>query len=452
MTAFDYDLLVIGAGSGGVRAARTAASLGAHTAVVESGPLGGTCVNVGCIPKKLLVYAAEFSHAWGDAAGYGWTLPGAARFDWQQMIQHKDREIARLNGIYRRLLEEAGVTILAGTARLNGPHEVLVGERRHSAAHILIATGGQAELPEIPGHELAITSDDAFHLPALPADVAVVGGGYIAVEFAGIFNGLGANTTLIHRSGQLLRNFDHDLGAALREEMGNDGIDLRLDCQIERIEVSEARRKRLLLTGGDAIEVDQVLFATGRRPNSDGLGLEQVGVERDPNGAIRVDDHYRTRVPSIFAIGDVLGGWQLTPVALAEAMAVARTIVLNQPSRAEYDAIPTAIFSQPPIASVGLSEQQARSQGEIRLFRSRFTPLKHTLSGRSTRTLVKLVVDAESDRVLGAHMIGEGAGEILQGFAVAVKAGLTKRQFDATIGIHPSAAEEFVTLRQEVEA
>ena len=452
MSVHDYDLLVIGAGSGGVRAARTAAGLGARTAVVEAGPLGGTCVNIGCIPKKLLVYAAEFSHTWEEAAGYGWTLPEAPRFDWPQLIQNKNREITRLNGVYQRLLEGAGVTVIAGTARLTGPNEVRVGERHYSAAHILIATGGMAELPEIPGRELAITSDEAFYLPQLPDSVAVVGGGYIAVEFAGIFNGLGARTHLIHRSGQLLRNFDHDLGAALCEEMAHDGIELHLHQQIERIDAGVAGRKRLLLQDGEVIEVDQVLFATGRRPNSAGLGLEELGVECTANGAIQVDAHYRTRVPSILAIGDVLGGWQLTPVALAEAMAVARTIVLNQPSRADYDAIPTAIFSQPQIATVGLSEQEARRRGPIRLFRSRFTPLRHTLSGRKSRTLVKLVVDAQSDRVLGAHMVGEGAAEILQGFAVAVKAGLTKRQFDATLGIHPSAAEEFVTLRQEVEA
>lgn len=452
MSVHDYDLLVIGAGSGGVRAARTAAGLGARTAVVEAGPLGGTCVNVGCIPKKLLVYAAEFSHAWEEATGYGWRLPEAPRFDWPQLIQNKNREITRLNGVYQRLLEGAGVTIIAGMARLTGPNQVRVGERHYSAAHILIATGGMAELPEIPGRELAITSDEAFYLPQLPGSVAVVGGGYIAVEFAGIFNGLGAKTHLIHRSGQLLRNFDHDLGATLCEEMAHDGIELHLHQQIERIDAGVAGRKRLLLQGGEVIEVDQVLFATGRRPNSADLGLEALGVACTANGAIEVDAHYRTGVPSIFAIGDVLGGWQLTPVALAEAMAVARTIVLNQPSRADYDAIPTAIFSQPQIATVGLSEQEARRRGAIRLFRSRFTPLKQTLSGRSTRTLVKLVVDAQSDRVLGAHMVGEGAAEILQGFAVAVKAGLTKRQFDATLGIHPSAAEEFVTLRQEVEA
>ena len=291
MSVHDYDLLVIGAGSGGVRAARTAAGLGARTAVVEAGPLGGTCVNVGCIPKKLLVYAAEFSHTWEEAAGYGWTLPEAPRFDWPQLIQNKNREITRLNGVYQRLLEGAGVTIIAGTARLTGPNEVRVGERHYSAAHILIATGGMAELPEIPGRELAITSDEAFYLPQLPDSVAVVGGGYIAVEFAAIFNGLGARTHLIHRSGQLLRNFDHDLGAALCEEMAHDGIELHLHQQIERIDAGVAGRKRLLLQDGEVIEVDQVLFATGRRPNSAGLGLEELGVECTANGAIQVDAH-----------------------------------------------------------------------------------------------------------------------------------------------------------------
>lgn len=446
--AFDFDLFVIGAGSGGVRASRFAAGFGARVAVAESRYLGGTCVNVGCVPKKLLVYGAHVAEELEQARGFGWSLQGA-QFDWPTLIANKNREIQRLNGIYRNLLINSGVTLLEGHARILGPHEVEVNGQRHSAAHILIAVGGWPQVPDIPGKELAITSQEAFALEQLPRRVLVVGGGYIAVEFASIFNGLGAQTTLLYRGERFLRGFDEAVRSHLEEELGKKGLDLQFNSDIAAIERQADGSLRASLRDGRVLEADCVFYATGRRPMLDGLGLENAGVALDARGYIAVDDEYRTSVPSILAIGDVIGRVQLTPVALAEGMAVARRLFRPEEYRpVDYTLIPTAVFSLPNIATVGLTEQQALEQGHrLKVFESRFRPMKLTLGGGEERTLMKLVVDADSDRVLGCHMVGPDAGEIVQGLAVALKAGATKAVFDETIGIHPTAAEEFVTLR-----
>ena len=446
--AFDFDLFVIGAGSGGVRASRFAAGFGARVAVAESRYLGGTCVNVGCVPKKLLVYGAHVAEELEQARGFGWSLQGA-QFDWPTLIGNKNREIQRLNGIYRNLLINSGVTLLEGHARILGPHEVEVNGQRHSAEHILIAVGGWPQVPDIPGKELAITSQEAFALEQLPRRVLVVGGGYIAVEFASIFNGLGAQTALLYRGERFLRGFDEAVRSHLEEELGKKGLDLQFNSDITAIERQADGSLRASLRDGRVLEADCVFYATGRRPMLDGLGLENAGVALDARGYIAVDDEYRTSVPSILAIGDVIGRVQLTPVALAEGMAVARRLFRPEEYRpVDYTLIPTAVFSLPNIATVGLTEQQALEQGHrLKVFESRFRPMKLTLGGGEERTLMKLVVDADSDLVLGCHMVGPEAGEIVQGLAVAMKAGATKAVFDDTIGIHPTAAEEFVTLR-----
>ncbi|SDS18336.1 glutathione-disulfide reductase [Pseudomonas oryzae] len=446
--SYDYDLFVIGAGSGGVRAARFAAGFGARVAVAESRYLGGTCVNVGCVPKKLLVYGAHMADEFEQARGYGWSLEGA-QFDWPTLIGNKTREIQRLNGIYRNLLTGSGVTLLEGHARILGPHEVEVNGQRYSAEHILIAVGGWPQVPDIPGRELAITSNEAFYLEQLPRRVLVVGGGYIAVEFASIFHGLGAQTSLLYRGERFLRGFDEAVRTHLEEELRKKGLDLQFNSDIAAIERQADGSLLASLRDGRVLETDCVFYATGRRPMLDDLGLENAGVALDARGFIAVDDEFRTSVPSILAIGDVTGGVQLTPVALAEGMAVARRLFRPEQYRpVDYALIPTAVFSLPNIATVGLTEQQAVEQGHrIKVFESRFRPMKLTLTDCQERTLMKLVVDADSDRVLGCHMVGPEAGEIIQGLAVALKAGATKAVFDETIGIHPTAAEEFVTMR-----
>ncbi|MCW2271028.1 Glutathione amide reductase [compost metagenome] len=446
--AHDFDLFVIGAGSGGVRAARFAAGFGAKVAVAESRYLGGTCVNVGCVPKKLLVYGAHFSDDFEQAAGFGWTLEDA-QFDWGQLIANKNREIERLNGIYRNLLVNSGVTLLEGHARLTGAHEVEVDGQRYSAKNILIATGGWPQIPDIPGKDLAISSNEAFYLKELPKRVLVVGGGYIAVEFAGIFQGLGAKTSLLYRGDLFLRGFDGGVRTHLKEELEKRGMDLQFNSDIQRIDRQDDGSLKATLKDGRELVADCVFYATGRRPMLDNLGLENTGVELDPRGFIRVDDLYQTTEPSILAIGDVIGRVQLTPVALAEGMAVARRLFKPEQYRpVDYQNIPTAVFSQPPIGTVGLTEEQALEQGhQVQVFESRFRPMKLTLTQVQEKTLMKLVVDAETDRVLGCHMVGPDAGEIIQGLGIALKAGATKQQFDETIGVHPTAAEEFVTLR-----
>ncbi|MDD2058886.1 glutathione-disulfide reductase [Pseudomonas sp. GD03860] len=446
--AHDFDLFVIGAGSGGVRAARFAAGFGAKVAVAESRYLGGTCVNVGCVPKKLLVYGAHFSDDFEQAAGFGWSLEDA-QFDWGQLIANKNREIERLNGIYRNLLVNSGVTLLEGHAKLAGAHEVEVDGQRYSAKHILIATGGWPQIPDIPGKELAISSNEAFYLKELPKRVLVVGGGYIAVEFAGIFQGLGAKTSLLYRGDLFLRGFDGGVRTHLKEELEKRGLDLQFNSDIQRIDRQDDGSLKATLKDGRELLADCVFYATGRRPMLDNLGLENTGVELDPRGFIRVDDQYQTTEPSILAIGDVIGRVQLTPVALAEGMAVARRLFKPEQYRpVDYQNIPTAVFSQPPIGTVGLTEEQALEQGhQVQIFESRFRPMKLTLTHVQEKTLMKLVVDADTDRVLGCHMVGPDAGEIIQGLGIALKAGATKQQFDETIGVHPTAAEEFVTLR-----
>lgn len=449
MSRQDFDLFVIGAGSAGVRAARMAARHGARVAIAEPGALGGTCVNVGCVPKKLYAYAGGFASDFEDAAGFGWQLE-TPRFDWETLKRNRAREIGRLNGIYERLLLDAGVTLIRGRARLLGGGAVEVGGTRCTAAHILIATGGHAVMPDLPGGHFAVTSDAMFDLPDFPHRLVVVGGGYIACEFASIFAGLGAQVTLVVRGELPLRGFDDDVRAFLARELQHQRIDLRLRAEPARIERG-GQVLRVTLRDGACIEADTVLMATGRRPNTDGLGLAEAGVAVDADGVIVVDAHFDTSVPGIHALGDVIHRVQLTPVALAEAMTLVERLFGGRTRTLDYDGIPTAVFTHPTVGTVGLTEAQARERhGAVRVYRSEFKALKHTLSGREERTLMKLVVDAPSDRVLGLHMVGADAGEVVQGFAVALKAGATKATFDATVGIHPTAAEEFVTMREPV--
>ncbi|MBB6343083.1 glutathione reductase (NADPH) [Pseudomonas fluvialis] len=449
--SFDFDLLVIGAGSGGVRAARFAAGFGARVAIVESRYLGGTCVNVGCVPKKLLVYGAHYHEDFTQAAGFGWTL-SEQQFDWATLIANKNREIERLNGIYRNLLVGSGVTLLEGHGRLRDEHSVEVAGQVYRARHILIATGGWPQIPDIPGKELAITSNEAFFLPALPRRVLVVGGGYIAVEFASIFQGLGARTSLLYRGELFLRGFDQSVRLHLKEELSKKGLDLQFNSDIRRIERQADGSLLATLNDGRELATDCVFYATGRRPMLDDLGLENVDIQLDARGFIQVNERYETSTPSILALGDVIGGMALTPVALAEGMAVARRLFKPEEYRpVDYQNIPTAVFSLPNVATVGLTEEQARAAGHtLNIYESRFRPMKLTLTDCQERSLMKLVVDAETDRVLGCHMVGGEAGEILQGIAIAIKAGATKRIFDETIGIHPTAAEEFVTMRAPI--
>lgn len=450
MQGYDYDLFVIGGGSGGVRAARISAGYGARVGLAERDRLGGTCVIRGCVPKKLLVYAAHVREDLEDAAGYGWSIEGA-RFSWPQLIANKDREIARLEGVYRGLLEKAGVTIHAAHARLLDPHTIEVGAQRFTAKHILIATGGRPFVPDIPGHDLGFTSNEAFHLPALPRRIVILGGGYIAVEFAGIFNGLGCEVALAYRGPQFLRGFDDDVRQFLHAEMQNRGVRILLNAAPQSIEVRPDGARAVKLAGGETLVADGVMFATGRVPNTERLGLEAAGVQLTPDGAVHVDGHSRTNVPHIHAVGDVTHRLQLTPVAIREGAAVAQTLFGGRPTAADHADVPTAVFSQPPIGTVGLTEAQAlATYRAIDVDQTDFRPMKHTLSGRAERTLIKLVVDTASQRVVGAHMVGTDAAEIIQGIGIAVKAKLTKADFDATVGIHPTSAEEFVTLREKV--
>jgi glutathione reductase (NADPH) len=447
MSQHDFDFFVIGAGSGGVRAARMAAGFGARVAVAEERYYGGTCVNVGCIPKKLFVYGSRFPEDRAVAAGYGWTVD-EPQFDWPTLVRNKDTEIQRLNGIYERMLKNAGCEVIPARATLVDPHTVEVNGKHITATHILVATGGWPLVPEIPGREHILTSNEMFHLEQLPRRMVVVGGGYIAVEFAGILRGLGCEVTQLYRGEMILRGFDTETSAFLAEQMRHKGIDLRLQSDVARIDKT-ATGLNLTLKDGSTLEVDGVLYATGRVPMTSNLGLEACGVALDAAGAIRVDAHYRTNVPSIYAVGDVTNRVNLTPVALAEGMSLARRLFGSRDTTVDYEFIPTAIFSQPPIGTVGFSEDEARKQfGEIEVFTSSFTPLRFTISPVKEKAFMKLIVDQASRRVVGLHMCGEDAGEITQGFAVAMRAGATKEIFDTTIGIHPSAAEEFVTMRE----
>ena len=449
MASEEFDLFVIGAGSGGVRAARMAAQRGARVAVADDQPLGGTCVNLGCIPKKLYSFAAHYAEAFEESHGYGWNGP-APLLDWQALQAARAAEITRLNGIYAQLLTGAGAQVLRGRARVVGAHEVDVDGRRHRAKNILIATGGHPVVPAVPGAELAITSNRIFDLASFPQHLLVVGGGYIACEFASIFRGLGAQVTQLYRGEQVLRGFDTDISRFVVEEMRKKGVAVHTRSEVERIE-RDGARLRVRLRDGSVQLADQVLYATGREPNTAGLGLAEVGVRLADNGAVLVDDRYRSSVASIHAVGDVIDRVHLTPVALAEAMVLVDHLFGAGRPPLDYELIPTVVFTQPSVGTVGLSEAQARERfGAVRIFRSEFKALRHTLSGSTERTLMKLVVDAASDRVVGLHMVGADAGETIQGFAVALKAGATKAVFDATIGIHPTAAEEFVTMREAV--
>ncbi len=449
MSQFDYDLFVIGGGSGGVRAARVAAGHGAKVAVAEESRLGGTCVIRGCVPKKLLSYAAHFHEDFEDARNYGWTV-GDVSFDWPTLIANKDKEIDRLNGIYKKLLSGSKVDLLEARAVLADPHTVEVGGKSVTAKRILVAVGGWPERPSIPGIEHSITSNEAFHLPTLPGEVVIVGGGYIAVEFAGIFNGLGAKVTQLYRGEQILRGFDDDVRSFLAAEMGKKGIAIRTKTEVSRIEKT-GNRLALHLNDGSQLTCDAVMYATGRRPKSDGMGLVELGVAVKPDGAIIVDADSRTNVANIHAIGDCTNRVNLTPVAIREGHAYADTVFGNKPWQVDHRTIASAVFSHPPAGVVGLSEAEARKGGhELDIYKADFKPLKHTISGRDERTLMKLVVDRKSQVVLGAHMVGIDAPEIIQAIAIAVKMGATKAQFDAAIAVHPTAAEEFVTMRTPV--
>ncbi|MDQ2075452.1 glutathione-disulfide reductase [Marinimicrobium sp. ABcell2] len=451
MSQYDYDLLVIGAGSGGVRASRTAARLGARVAVVEERYLGGTCVNVGCVPKKLLVYASHYAETFQVAPGFGWHL-GATRFDWSELLANKDREIARLNEVYRGLLQNTGVTLFEARARVLGPNRVAVGDREITAERILIAVGGWPWKPDIPGIDLAITSNEAFYLNELPASIVIVGGGYIAVEFAGIFNGLGVDTHLCYRGDLFLRGFDKDVRDHAASELRKKGITLHFNTEICSIAEEPGGGYRIQTDVNEEWCAGLVMYATGRQPMIDDLGLEHTAVQITEAGTIAVDEFMQTHEPSIYALGDVTGPVALTPVALAQGQALAQNLYGGDDIKLSYKNIPAAVFSQPTIATVGLTEEEARASYErIDIYKSSFGPMQYSLSAIGERALIKLVVDRDTDRVLGCHMVGPDAGEIVQGLAVALTAGATKADFDRTIGIHPTLAEEFVTLRQVAE-
>ena len=451
MPRYDFDMITIGAGSGGVASSRRAGSYGARVAICEERRVGGTCVLRGCVPKKLLVYGSQFAEAFADAAGFGWTVVPPS-FDWPALIEAKDNEIGRLSQIYINMLKNSGVEIIDGHASLVDPHTVEIAGRAHTAENILIATGSWPETPDIPGIEHVISSNEALDLEELPRRIIIVGGGYIAVEFAGIFSGLGSKVVELIRRDELLYGFDDDIRVALGQEMRGRGVELHSRTHVARIE-KRASDYAVVTTTGREISADLVMYATGRAPNTKGLGLGEIGVHTNEDGAVVVDEWQRSSVPNIYAIGDVTDRINLTPVAIAEGRALAETLFNNNPTKMDHENVPSAVFSQPPIGAVGLTEERARRQyGEVDIYLARFKPMKNTLSGREERTLMKLIVDPGSDRVLGCHMLGPDAPEIIQGLAIAVKCGATKKQFDQTVGIHPSAAEEFVTMRETVVA
>ncbi|XP_050266410.1 glutathione reductase, chloroplastic [Quercus robur] len=455
---YDFDLFTIGAGSGGVRASRFAANFGASVAVCElpfspissetTGGVGGTCVLRGCVPKKLMVYASHYSHEFEESRGFGWKYDVEPKHDWSTLMANKNAELQRLTGIYKNVLKNAGVTLIEGRGKIVDPHTIDVDGKLYSARHILISVGGRPFIPEIPGSEYVIDSDAALDLPSKPEKIAIVGGGYIALEFAGIFNGLTTEVHVFIRQKKVLRGFDEEIRDFVAEQMSLRGIEFHTEESPQAIIKSSDGSLSLKTNKGTAEGFSHVMFATGRRPNTKNLGLETVGVKMTKNGAIEVDEYSRTSVPSIWAVGDVTDRVNLTPVALMEGGALAKTLFQNEPTKPDYRAIPSAVFSQPPIGQVGLTEEQAiQEYGDVDIFMANFRPLKATLSGLPDRVLMKLVVCAKTNKVLGLHMCGEDSPEIVQGFAVAVKAGLTKADFDATVGIHPTAGEEFVTMR-----
>ncbi len=449
--SYDADLFVIGAGSGGVRAARFAGSLGAKVIVAEAGPMGGTCVNVGCVPKKLMVYASEYGDVVEDSKGFGWSFTKPT-FDWSALIANKDREISRLNSIYQHLLERTGVQVVRGFATFVDEHTVKVGDKTYTAERILIATGGQPIRPPIPGAELGLVSDDLFSLAKLPKRIAIVGGGYIGVEFAGILNGMGVQTVVLQRSAHVLRGFDADIQVTLREEMRKKGIDVRVETSVIHVMKNDDGTLCVDLDDKTQLTTDCLMWATGRAPNTAKLNLAAAGVKMRANGSIIVEgDDFQTNIPHIHAVGDVIGTPELTPVALEQGMAFAKRMYGAAQDTVDLTILPTAVFSQPNVGTVGLTEQQARTAGhDIEAYRSRFRGMRHTMTGREEKTMMKLIVDKANDRVIGCHMVGPDAGEIIQGLAVAMHAGATKAMFDATIGVHPTAAEEFVTMRHPV--
>jgi glutathione reductase (NADPH) len=450
MPRYDFDMITLGAGSGGVASSRRAGSYGAKVAIIEEIRVGGTCVLRGCVPKKLLVYGALFADAFADAAGFGWTVAPPS-FDWPALIAAKNNELDRLEQIYINMLNNSGVAIIEGRGVIIDPHTVQVAGRHYTAETILIATGGHPTVPDIPGIEHVISSNEALDLPALPRRIVIVGGGYIAVEFAGIFRGFGSEVVELIRREELLFGFDDDIRVALAQEMRGRGIEIHARTQVARIEKAPREGYSVYTTSGQEISADLVMYATGRGPNTKGLGLDAVGVMINENGAVLVDEWQKTSVPNIYAVGDVTDRMNLTPVAIAEGRAIAETLYNNNPIRMDHDNVPTAVFSNPPLGTVGLTEEEARREygDDVDIYWTRFKPMKNTLSGRDERTYMKLVVDGKSERVLGCHMLGVDAPEIIQGLAIAVKCGASKRMFDQTVGIHPSAAEEFVTLRDK---
>jgi len=447
--AYDYDLFIIGAGSGGVRASRIAAGYGARVGICEDYRVGGTCVIRGCVPKKLLVYGSKFAHEFEDSAAYGW-VHAEPTHSWATLRDNVQKEVDRLNAIYIRLLEGPGVKIHMGRGRLMDRHTVQVGNETITADKILICTGGRPEVPAIPGREFAITSNEAFHLPdPLPKRITIVGGGYIAVEFAGIFNGLGCHVDLVIRRDRVLRGFDEECRTFVHEALAKSGINMRTETQIGRIIATDGKALYQVNTQlGGMFETDLVMYATGRVPNTAGIGLEKAGVQLDKAGAVAVDEWSKTTADNIWAVGDVTDRIALTPVALMEGHCFADTVFGNKPRKPDHRDVPSAVFCQPELANVGLTEEEARMRlGELRVFTSAFTPMKYTVSGRQQRSFMKLIVEAATDKVVGAHMVGDDAAELIQGLAIAIKAGATKAQFDATVGIHPTAGEEFVTMR-----
>ena len=449
-TQYDYDLFVIGAGSGGVRAARMAAGHGANVAIVEDLYFGGTCVNVGCVPKKLYVYASQFSDSFSGAAGFGWNVGSQPTFDWPTLIANKTKEISRLQSVYDNLLHNSGVNVVNGRGTIVDAHTVKVADKTYSAERIIVATGGRPFVPDVVGKEHIVTSNEIFNLPVLPKQMVIVGGGYIAVEFAGIMHGLGVDVTIFERGDKVLRGFDEDIRDFLVAEMIKKGIKFMPNTKVDRIEHVDAGFT-VHATTGETVGTDLVMYATGRVPNTKNLGLENLGVALDKVGAIIVNEDYQTNVPSIYALGDVTNRVNLTPVATAEGMFLVNKLYANKAGNVDYENIPTAVFSQPSIGTVGLTEAQAREKfSDIDVYKTDFKPMKNTLSGSTERTFMKLLVVRSTDKVVGMHMAGPDAGEIIQGFAVAIRAGATKAIFDSTIGIHPTAAEEFVTMRKPV--